>query len=216
MVEDQSARLSFRPGDRVAVPWGLDVLEGTVVSSHGDGPARRVVVSVDFPDTDGEAEGQLVTLMASALEDAATVASERRPGTWLPAYQYEEALRRALDHLLSAQVDLYGLLSSEASSTSRSPWDIILGFGDHHVIIEAKALRSGQVSGRVIDRLLSYLRDSPHTAALLVANTGLSAEAKQLVKNALQQGYEIRAVKWRSSDDDPELGRAIRELLSAA
>src|SRR5262245_27372145 len=103
MVDDRGLGQTFKPGDHVAVPWGLDVLEGTVVSTHGEGPQRRVVVSVDLPDTE---ESQVMTFPARELEEAAQDASERPPGAWLPAYRYEETLRRALERLVKAESGL--------------------------------------------------------------------------------------------------------------
>ena len=145
MVRDQAPDDSIRPGDRVAVPWGLDVLEGTVVSTEGGGPGRRVVVSVDLPDTE-ESGAQLVTFPASELEAAAAVASERQPGAWLPAFRYEEALRHALEYLIQADAELgiQSLGHERPSPDSRA--DFALDVGDHRLIIEAKSQPSGQVA----------------------------------------------------------------------
>lgn len=215
MVKDQECGPPFAPGDRVAVPWGLDVVRGTVVSTSGHGPGRRVVVSVELPGAEGSAETELVTLPATALEDAAKVASEHLPGAWLPAYRYEEALRDALEQLVLGDTGL-GSLGRERLPIHDSPWDFVLDVGGHRLVIEAKSLKSGPISRKIVDRLLAYLSNSRNTAALLVANTALSADAVKRVQEALEQGYGIRAIQWRSSDDNPMLGRAIRELLSPA
>lgn len=217
MVEDQRLDQSFRPGDRVAVPWGLDVLEGTVVSGHGEGPDRQVVVNVDLPDTEGESSSQLVTYPAKELEAAARVANERRPGAWLRAYRYEQALRRALEHLVQSEAGLN--ISPQGRGepvTADSGADFILDDGNHLVIIEAKAPVSGQVTQQAINQLLHYLIVSRATAGLLVTNAALSAGAQDKLREAHQEGLDIRAIQWRSSDDDSELGRTIRELLLAA
>src|SRR5438876_11021665 len=124
MVRDQGLEQSFRPGDRVAVPWGLDVIEGTVVSSHGQGPERRVVVSVDLPDTE---ESQLLTFPVRELEEAAQDASERPPGAWLSAYRYEQALRRVLEQ---SGFNVWPTSPEESARTGSRP-DFIVDDGDH-------------------------------------------------------------------------------------
>ena len=214
MVRDQGLEQSFRPGDRVAVPWGLDVIEGTVVSTHGEGPERRVVVSVDLPDTE---ESQLMTFPVGELEEAAQDASERPPGAWLSAYRYEQALRHALEQLADRESGLNVWLESpEESARAGSRSDFIVDDGDHRLVIEAKAPRSGHVTRKAIDQLLSYLTVSSVKQGLLVTNAPLSPEALSELDEAHQRGFDVRTVQWRSPDDNPELGRAIRELLLAA
>lgn len=213
MVTDQRPDPSFDPGDRVAVPWGLDVVEGTVVSLHGKGPERRAVVSVDLPDTD---EPQLVTFPVRELEEAAQVASERRPGAWLSGYRYEQALRRALEQLAKSDPELAYLRSQAKPATADSDADFTLDFGRHRLIIEAKAAPSGRVSAKAVDRLMYYVALSQARHGLLVTNAPLSADALNELDEAHQRGLDIRAVQWRSPDDNPELASIVRQLLSAA
>jgi hypothetical protein len=176
-----------------------------------------VVVSVDLPDAEEDSGEQLVTLPAKVLEYAAGVASERQPGAWLSSYRYEEALRRALEYLVQADAELSAQsLEHQHRTAPDSPADFALNLGGHRLIIEAKTSASGWVSRQVIDQLLAYLSGSDDTAGLLVTNADLSIEARKRIQEALHEGYDIRAILWRSPDDNPELGRAIRELLSAA
>jgi hypothetical protein len=202
---------SFAPGDRVSVPWGLDVLEGTVVSSHGHGPGRQVVVSVELPDT--EEETQLVTFSARLLEDAAEEASERQPGAWLPAYRYEERVRDALERLAD---DALTGPTLERERPSGQPIDFILSSGDHRLVIEAKTASSGRVGSKAIDQLMHNLKRSKGSAGLLVSNADLSPAAVERIQQARYDGYNIRAIQWHSMDDNPHLSRTISELLSVA
>jgi hypothetical protein len=213
MVTDQGPDPSLDPGDRVAVPWGLDVVEGTVVSTHGEGPERRVVVSVDLPDTD---ESQLVTFPVRELEEAAQVASERPPGAWLSGYRYEQALRRALEQLAKSDPELTYLRSRAESATADSGADFTLDLGRHRLIIEAKASPSGRVSAKAVDQLMYYVTLSQARHGLLVTNVPLSADALSELDQAHQRGLDLRAVQWRSPDDNRELASVIRELLLAA
>jgi Restriction endonuclease len=217
MVTDRSLDRPFSPGDRVAVPWGLDVLEGTVVSSHGEGAGRQVVVNVDLPDAEGESESQLVTFPARELEAAAKVASERRPGAWLSAYRYEQALLSALEHLVNSETGLNMWSQSRREpATADSGADFILDDGNHRLVIEAKAPATGRVTGQAVDQLLAYLNLSHANAGILVTNASLSEDARKKLKVARQSGVNIWVIQWRSSDDDPELDHAIREWLLAA
>jgi hypothetical protein len=151
------------------------------------------------------------------LEDAAAVAGERQPGAWLSSYRYEEALRRALEYLVLPDTELSAQsLERQHLIASDSPVDFTLHLGGHRLIIDAKAPVSGRVSRQAVDQLLTYLSRLNDTAGLLVTNADLSAEARKRLQEALHEGYDIRAIRWRSPDDNPELGRAIRELLSAA
>jgi hypothetical protein len=215
VVSNESPDQQFEPGDLVAVPWGLDVLEGTVVSVRGAGQTRQVVVSVDLPDTDDESRTQLVTLPASSLQDAAAVASERRPGSWLPAYRYEEELRSALVDLFQADPELSSL-GREHFSGSDMPWDFILDAGDRKLFIEVKSSATGPVSRRTVDLLLRHLSAAHSRTALLVADSGFAPGARERLHEASEAGYRIRTVRWKSPDDNASLDQVIRELLSAA
>jgi Restriction endonuclease len=217
MVTDQRSDQSFSPGDRVAVPWGLDVLEGTVVSSHGEGPDRQVVVSVDLPDAERESGSQLATFPAKELEAAAQVASERRPGAWLPAYRYEQELRQVLEHLVASEAGLSILSQGRGEpAAADSGADFILDDGNHRLVIEAKALASGRVTRQTVDQLLAYLSLLRASAGILVTNATLSAEARNKLQKARQKGLNIWVIQWRSPHDNPELDHAIREWLLAA
>jgi Restriction endonuclease len=214
MVRDQGQEQSFRPGERVAVPWGLDVIEGTVVSSHGQGPERRVVVSVDLPDTE---ESQLMTFPVRELEEAAQDASERKPGAWLSVYRYEQALRRALEQLAQPEsgLNVWPKSTEESGRTGSHP-DFIVDDGDHRLVIEVKAPPSGRVSRNAVDQLLSYMTVSRLKHGLLVTNAALSPDALSELDEAHLRGFDVRAIQWHSPDDNTELDRAIRELLLAA
>jgi hypothetical protein len=213
MVTNPGPDPSLDPGDRVAVPWGLDVVEGTVVSTHGEGLERRVVVSVDLPDTD---EPQLVTFPVRELEETAQVASERPPGAWLSGYRYEQALRRALEQLAKSDPEPTHLRSQAGSSTADRGADFTLNLGRHRLIIEAKATSSGRVPAKAVDQLMNYITLSQASRGLLVTNAPLSADALNVLDEAHQRGLDIRAIQWGSPDDNPELASVIRELLLAA
>jgi Holliday junction resolvase len=214
MVGQQDPEQSFSPGDRVTVPWGLDVLEATVVSTHGAGANHRVVVNVDLPDTEDESGSQLVTFPARELEAVAHARSERRPGAWLPAYRYEQALRSALENLVNLGLNVSSQVGGESPADPRV--DFLVNDGNHLIVIEAKAVTSGRVRPEAIDQLLSYLVNHRATAGLLVTNALLSEAARARLEQAHEEGLEVQAVRWDSPDDNSNLDRVIRELLLAA
>lgn len=217
MVRSGRPDTQFAPGDRVAVPWGLDVLEGTVVEIHGEGPGRRVVVSVELPDTGGESAAELVTLPVNVLEHAAEVADDRQPGAWLSSYRYEQELRRALESLAQTETGLSTWsLDHHLADIPDSRVDFIMDVGAHRLIIEAKAPVSGRVSEMAVRQILRYLKASRGAVGLLVTNVDLSPEALTRLQEANREGYDIHAIQWRSQEDTPRLGRAIKELLSTA
>lgn len=216
MVDDQSTRDPFGPGARVAVPWGLDVLQGTVVDSHGEGAARRVTVSVELPDTGDDPETQLVTYRASDLEAAARVANERQPGAWIQAYKYEEQLSKTLEQFTKTASLLNSSLERQIRVADFEA-DFALDADGRNLVIEAKTLPPNKAISRdTIDKLLALLASSRASGALLVTNRRLSQAASERLQEAINSGFSIRAVHWEPSGDDAELDRAIRELIAAA
>ena len=216
MVDDQNTADPFALGSRVMVPWGLDVLPGTVVDSHGEGSYRRLVVSVDLPDAEEGQATQLVTFRAADLEAAARVASERQPGAWIQAYQYEEQLRKALERLIKTRQRIDASLERNVRAPD-SEADFALDTEGHRLIIEAKSFSSNKaVSPEVIDKLLRLLLSSHASGALLVTNNRLSQAAAERLQEAIRDGLSIRAVQWHPSEDNAELDQAISDLLAAA
>jgi hypothetical protein len=216
VVGDPSTRDPFVPGARVAAPWGLDVLEGTVVDSHGEGSARRVMVSVELPDTGDDPETQLVAYRASDLEAAARVADERQPGAWMQAYKYEEQLSETLKRLTETAQLLNSSLERPIRAVD-SEADFTLDADGRKLLIEAKTLSPDKAISRdTIDRLLDLLLSSHASGALLVTNRRLSRAAAEVLQEAILNGLSIRAVHWEPSGDSAELGRAIHELTAAA
>lgn len=55
------------PGDRVGVPWYVDVLEGVVVRTYDTGSGPQAVVSVQMPGAGDESPPQMVTVPVSHL-----------------------------------------------------------------------------------------------------------------------------------------------------
>lgn len=214
------AERTYSVGEPVHVPWGLDVVEGVVVSAYGSGEARQVVVKVMLPDAPDDAEDTTVTLPASALEAADLEADERRPGSWLPALHYERELTEAITSIVRRIWGDRARLERPASSAEPElarnvRADIEIKLSDRTVLIEAKAPASGRVSERTVTALVVLLAAAHAAAGLLVTNGELSPGAEERVRDANREGVPLRAVTWRSQRDNQNLARALGELLAA-
>lgn len=211
-------RRPLEPGDRVSVPWGLDVVSGVVVQVRGGGPSRRIVVSVDLGDLEDDQNPQLITFPEEALEEATQLAADRKPGAWASAYRYEQDVLNILSSLLrhwDIDPDRHLHISSHDHAYDVGP-DFTLNLGDRVLLIEAKASTSGKLSRETIDRLWDHARTLHPIIAFLVTNGDLDSSALRRLQDIAQNGPEIKVVKWRSSQDNEALSNAIREVLEAA
>lgn len=205
--------IEFIPGQRVSVPWGLDVVDGTVVSVSGEGPNRRVVVRVTPSEPDDETESLIMTFRARDLEGAATEANEHRPGSWLFAKEYEDRLRIALRQLLDQ-------LPAAPSSTSQpnlvedaGEGDFVLKAAGRRLLVEAKALRGRELQPDMLEKFWRQVVKYQSPQALLVTNANLSKNAQQRLRELHDSGVDLRIVRWFSSEDNDALGEAIGRIL---
>jgi hypothetical protein len=219
---------AFSIGDHVHVPWGLDVVDGVVVNTYGEGDGRQVVVRVLLPDAQDQAEDAddiTVTLPAQVLEEAEAEAEERRPGAWLPALRYERRLRDALAEILNRQWGDRALvrdresLAQELVEQGRA--DIEVKLPDRTIIVEVKVPTSGVVPEGAVTAFVAALAAAQVTSlaqgasGLLVTNGELSKAAEDHLRSAAREGMTLRAVQWRNPRDNKRLASALNELLAA-
>jgi Restriction endonuclease len=222
------AQEAFSIGDHVHVPWGLDVVDGVVVNTYGEGDSRQVVVRVLLPDARDQAEdGEdiTVTLPAQMLEEAEAEAEERRPGAWLPALRYERRLKDALAEILNRQWGDRALVQDRESLAQelveQGRADIEVKLPDRTIIVEVKAPTSGVVPEGAVTAFIAALAAAQVTSlaqgasGLLVTNGELSKAAEDHLRSAAQEGMTLRAVQWRNPRDNRRLARALDELLAA-
>jgi Restriction endonuclease len=208
-------------GDRVRVPWGLDVLEGEVTNVYDIGSGQRVVVRVTVPDVSEESETLTIALPVEVVEPVESDAEDRSPGEWVASRpherRYEQSLEEALRRVLSS-------LPAPTNVERHDPdtgVDYLIRRGDCFVLIEAKAARQrAMVHGDAVRQLrrsldrFKRLRGGVHgqcAAGLLVTDQELTEAAEQLLRDA-----PLRAVRWRGSRDDKRLAEALESLLSGA
>lgn len=219
---------AFSIGDHVHVPWGLDVVDGVVVSTYGEGDGRQVVVRVLLPDAQDrteDADDITVTLPVHVLEEAEAEAELRRPGAWLPALRYERSFRDALAEILNRQWGDRALVRNRESfaqeSVERGRAEIEVMLPDRTIIVDVKALGSGVVPEGAVTALVAALEAAQVTSlaqgasGLLVTNGELSKAAEDHLHRAAQEGMALRAVQWRNARDNKRLARALNELLVA-
>jgi hypothetical protein len=199
-------------GDRVGVPWGLDVLEGLVLRIYETGTGARAVVLVHVPGADDEPESRTVTLPTVDLLPIGEGHELEAPGSWVDEYQFEKAVGEALNRVVlrlaeSAEVETEPRLGGQRA-------DAIVKIGDHLVVVEAKRVAQTPAA---FDQLASFLRqvraDNPDAfvGGLLVLQSGPRG---QVARELAGQGLAI--VNWNTPRDDQKLTAALTRLLEAA
>jgi hypothetical protein len=199
-------------GDRVGVPWGLDVLEGVVLRTYETGAGTRAVVLVDVPGADDEPDSRTVTLPTTDLLPIGEGQELEAPGSWVDEYQFEkeveEALSRAVRRLAKpAEVE------TELRLGGQQP-DAIVRFGDHLVVVEVKKAAQTPAAVNQLALFLHQVRANNPDAfvgGLLVLQSGPHA---QVAKELADLG--LATVNWNTPRDDQKLTAALTRLLEAA
>jgi hypothetical protein len=205
-----SAEQSPVAGDRVGVPWGLDVLEGVVLRTYRTGSSVRAVVSVDVPGTDDEP--RTVTLRATDLVPIDEGHELTAPGSWVNEYQFSKAVQAALARAVSRFTDRAEVENEPRLGGRRA--DAIVRFGDHLVVVEVKTTADVTAA---IGQLAEYLEETrsrnPGTSVggMLVIQSEPTA---QTIEDLQSQG--LAAVSWSTPRDDPKLTAELTRLLEAA
>src|SRR5690348_13539004 len=90
---------ALKAGDRVAVPWGVDVREGEVIAVYRTGDVLQAVVRLTVPG--GDDEPPTVVLPADSVTPLSAEHDLPAPGTWLPGFRYEREVANALARVLA-------------------------------------------------------------------------------------------------------------------
>ncbi|MBB6476431.1 restriction endonuclease [Sphaerisporangium rubeum] len=159
-----------------------------------------------------------MTLPAELLRQAAAAAATRQPGAWLSAYRYERELADAFERVLREIAGDGADLSQQHANLDDSHADMIAVVGDHIVFVEAK-VSQWLVPKDAIRQLVRHLKglstpDRRHVG-LLVSNADFSRSAIDEIAAAQHAGAVLRAVQWKSQEDDDALAEALREVLAA-
>lgn len=192
-------------GSRVGVPWGLDTVEGEVISTYPSPAGARAVVNVTVP---GTVSTETVAVKVSDLRPLP--AATEPPGAWYGEYLFAEAVREALVRA-ARRLPVQAEVRTEARVADQQI-DGLIQSDAGMVVIEVKR-RAPDAS--VADQLQSHVarlqQDDPRrrVAGLFVVQDEPSVDA---VRRFRQLGLAV--AKWDSKRDDPTLTEALAEALS--
>lgn len=197
-------------GDRVGVPWGLDVLEGVVIRTYRTGNETRAVVSVDVPGTDEEP--QVVTLRTADLLPVGEGHELAPPGSWVSDYQFTKEVQAALARAVK-RIGRQAEVETEPRLGGRRA-DAIVRYRDHLLVIEVKT--SANVANAVsqLTSFLGEVRDRNPDASVRGVLVLRSEPEDQAIRELASQG--ATAVSWNTPRDDSKLASELTRLLRAA
>ncbi|UXY21932.1 hypothetical protein N8I84_26940 [Streptomyces cynarae] len=208
----------YEVGQEVAVPWGLDVIEGTVVGSYGSGPGRRILVDVSPAGDTSEAE--TLAFPVHVLESAEVSKLEKEPGSWLSAYRYEAELGEALQRVLSR----FGGEWSSDRSIRQGPdsgYDFAFFIKGRLIVVEAKHYSRPNVPVRTemaaqLARHISQLRNARNAkiVGLLITSGVVPAQLESNIEQFRREGSPMWATHWRPEDGDAPLVEVVSRALS--
>lgn len=202
---------TLKVGDRVAVPWGVDIREGEVVAVYETGAVQRVVVRLTVPEGGGD-ESPTVVLPA----DSVTPLSEGRelpaPGSWLHGFRYEREVAGALTRVLA---DLQPVVRLNAEHLGREV-DILVESEQGIIVTEVKTL--DHLSERQFNAAMRQLREFmvtyPDAKGLLVTSGSLPNSVRKRVNTRGLLSRNLGTVRWRQPGDDKNLRTVVYALLN--
>lgn len=205
-------------GQKVMVPWGLDVLPGTVVRTYDSGSGTRVVVRVEVPGVSlGDIEDVTATLPLDALVAAQGSAGQASPGQWVHGQAYEREVLAHIGLMLRRIEFERGInLSINRQSADYRGVDFLVTSSDNKVIAgEIKYFtRRQSISLSVIGDLLLRM-ERGKVPLILISNTSLSRAAADNLRQTDTHG-RFHWILWRGERDNDALERTIISLLSDA
>ncbi|MFB8760782.1 hypothetical protein [Streptomyces nigra] len=208
----------YEVGESVAVPWGLDTVDGVVVGAYGEGSSRRVLVEVSL----GEDATETIPFSPRALELARTPEAQSPPGAWVDAARFENSVRAALLQALhELKPDWEAQTYSDVSIGPGERIDMAFVLADRLLIVEAKYSNLDKPSRDVssVDQLryfLSQLRQEgmDRAVALLVMNRQPSEPLLKRAYGMRSDGVPVWVLAWETENVEAEA--ALRNTLSAA
>jgi hypothetical protein len=199
-------------GQVVSVPWGLDVLEGTVLRVFDTGVGPRVVVQVHVPGTGdaGEGDETTLTLPIDAVEPINNLSDRPQPGSWVTARSYERRVADAISRTITRIADPAEI----SESIPDHGIDLLIESPGFSIAVEVKYVASrSRLPEREVDRALETASRTL-LPLLLVTNANLAPGALRafLARKDIPQRFGL--VRWRSPEDDADLESELRLLLS--
>lgn len=204
----------LKPGDEVDVPWGLDTFSGAVVDTYISGGVRRVRVAVNVPDTE---ERQLITLPADAVSRSRKSHSEfAKPGAWLHAEQYEQALRIALTEAVQSVPELGAGTMAMTSQPADDGVDISFASTRFYIAVVVKwQLRDIYRFAIDLTKRLDAIEANSNRvmAALIVSPNTAGRSRSERSVGLIPVAPRIIYARWQGPEDDGRLIDAIHLAL---
>jgi hypothetical protein len=194
-------------GDRVAVPWGLDTVEGVVVATYRTGEVDRVVVEISAQETGADVEPITVVL---PVDEVADVGQVRRGGEWLHGFRYEREVAEAVGRVLQSWQPRVKLTQA---STDKGA-DLIADTPFGTLIVEIK--HTDRISEQAVRQLQSWLSNAMTQLAkgLLVGDGTFSESLRKQINPDGLLSPDLGIVRWRGTKDDQRLREVIHALFS--
>ncbi|MEV6479192.1 hypothetical protein [Streptomyces sp. NPDC051576] len=208
-------------GESIAVPWGLDTVEGTVVGAYGEGSGRRVLVEVNV----GDGATETLPFPLRALEVTRSAEEHGPPGTWVTSARFEESVRDALaDSLRKIAPEWNGETHSQLLIDPDARVDLAFFLPDRFLFAEVKHYtvdrsRKSVENTTAIEQLREYmvrLRDRGYgnSVGLLIMDR---TPGGRLVKRAYEmraKGFPVWVVEWEPDNAKAEV--ELRQVLAEA
>lgn len=206
-----STRTALRAGDRVTVPWGVDTRDGEISAVYHTGDVERVLVRLDPSESTG-GEAQTVVFPAEAVKPLPDKPDLPEPGTWLRGYRYEREVAEALNRVLASEHPTVQL----NAEISGKEVDVLVETSHGAMIVEVKSV--DKLSQRLFEAAIRQLRTImaafPGAKGLLVTPSVLSASVTKRTRQDGLLSSDVGVARWRSLQDDKQLGRVTYALLS--
>lgn len=204
-------------GDRVRVPWGLDLLDGLVIDVDAGGARERAVVQVDLPGASADDGPATVTLPMDALRPADWWPNQGDPvGGWAATASYERHVLAAIDSQLSRRPEV---IFTKPGERGDGGFDLLATTPNGKLVVIVKyffrpRIQTGQMRqlAHSLRRSVEHVHDARY--ALIVTNVSVGSRLiDQQIRDTVNSSIPVRLVRWRSSDDDATLEHAIEGLL---
>ncbi|MFF1812745.1 hypothetical protein ACFVXW_27165 [Streptomyces sp. NPDC058251] len=204
----------YQVGDAILVPWGLDLVQGTVVGAYGEGLGLRVLVEVDL----GDGNTEVLPFPARALEATQQPGGHSPPGAWVQASRYEENLARELSRILHTQIQEWaGTVEVNAQLGQNREIDLLVHLPDRLLLVEAKHYTDSHrsLNTSTLNQMREYLRNqyNPPAVALIVTNAKVYPQAATHAEKYRESGVPLWVATWHEGDTTTELEMALAEAL---
>lgn len=205
-------------GDRVRIPWGVDVLDGIVVEIQTTTMGSRAVVQVDLPGAvEEDGAPATVTLPLSALQPADWWPDATgRIGGWAAYASYERHVLAAFERILANRKNIRFAYPRHGMDRG---YDLLIEAPEGVVAVEMKyyarrRTQTGQVRQLIEATQKAVERTERADLIIVVTNIDVSlALMQEQIINAVVSDTPIRVVTWRSQADDPPLAGVIERWL---